>query len=118
VSPPWRPVYILAYADCSSKFSSADGQAIGVSNSVIVELKILKGSDNAPLIFVLVAGAGFEPATSGPWVGNRAQWLWLECCTKNYLAKIPGPQPLRWQTGHNACGYRAFPLGKVEFVLS
>jgi len=31
-------------------------------------------------------------------------------------AKMPSPQPLRWQTAHTFCGYRAFPLGGVEFV--
>jgi hypothetical protein len=39
--------------------------------------KTSKGSDDAPLVFVLVAGAGFEPATSGPRDGNSLQRLFF-----------------------------------------
>jgi len=36
-----------------------------------------KGSVTAPLVFVLVAGGGFEPAASGPRVGNGTRRLCL-----------------------------------------
>ena len=71
----------------------------------------LKGSGNAPLSFVLVAGVGFEPTTPG---------CRTEIAFSGYVldaAKMPSPQPLRWQTAHTFCGYRAFPLVGVEFVL-
>ena len=37
----------------------------------------IEGTIIAPLSFFLVAGVGFEPTTSGPRDGNRAQRLCL-----------------------------------------